>query len=100
MSEQCTWIVFNAHPSKFVKAEDEHPDFFGIFVCPVSRREPELLLEEILTNRKLFVTEIKDHKSVKKSADWGVNERLKSQVDEQGYGMALTKVHQGLIPPD
>ena len=100
MSELCTWIVFNAHPGKFTKDEDVHPDFFGIFVCPVSRREPERLLEEIMGNRKLFLTRINDQKSVKPSADWGVNERLKSQVEEHGYGMALTKIHQGLIPPD
>jgi hypothetical protein len=100
MSELCTWIVFNAHPTKFTKKEDEHPDFFGIFVCPVSRRDPEELLGEILGNRKLFLTRINEHKSVKKSADWGMNERLKSQVDEHGFGVSLTKVHQGLIPPD
>jgi hypothetical protein len=100
MSDVCTWIVFHAHPGKFVASEDGHPDFFGIFVCPVSRREPESLLEEILTNRKLFLTRINDQKPVKKSADWGVNERLKGEVEEHGYGMALTKVYQGLIPPD
>ena len=100
MSETYTWIVFSAHPSPFSEKEDDHPDFFGIFVCPVSRRDPEQLLDEVLRNRKLFLARINDQKTVKKSADWGMNERLKSEVEEHGYGMSVTKVHQGLIPPE
>jgi hypothetical protein len=100
MSEACTWIVFRAHPTRFTESEDEHPDFFGVFVCPMSRREPELLLGEILSNRKLFLARIDESRSVDPKADWGVNERLKAQVEEQGYGISLTKVHQALSAPE
>jgi len=93
MSDKCNWIVFQAHPRRFEETEDEHPDFFGVFVCPDSRREPELLLGEVLSNRKLFLAQITDTRSVAQSDDWGMNERLKAQVGEQGYGIALTKIH-------
>ena len=93
MSEKCNWIVFQAHPTRFEETEDEHPDFFGVFVCPASRRDPEQLLGEVLSNRKLFLAFITNSKSVIRSDDWGMNERLKSQIDEQGFGMSLTKIH-------
>jgi len=32
--------------------------------------------------------------------DWGMNERLKAQVDEQGFGLSLTKIHHGRAPQD
>jgi hypothetical protein len=100
MAEMCTWIAFYAHPTKFVKEEDHHPDFFGTFVCPVSRRDPEQLLGELLSNRKLLLTEIGGTQLKPKTADWGMNERLKVQMDEHGYGLSLTKLHQKKIPLD
>jgi hypothetical protein len=93
MAEKCNWIVFQAHPRRFEETEDEHPDFFGVFVVPASRREPEMLLGEVLTNRKLFLAQITGSKSVPLTDDWGMNERLKAQMNEQGYGMSLTKIH-------
>jgi hypothetical protein len=29
-----------------------------------------------------------------------MNERLKAQIDEQGYGFTLTKIHRGAVPYD
>jgi len=100
MAEACNWIVFHTHTSQLAESEDQHPDFFGVFVCPASRRDPEDLLGEILSNRKLFLTKISDSRSVDKAADWGMHERLKTQVEEQGYGLSLTKIHQVIVPVD
>ena len=100
MPEKCTWIVFHAHPTKFVKEEDHHPDFFGVFVCPTLRRDPEHLLEELLSNRKLLLTEIRTNQLKLKATDWGVNERLKAEIDDHGYGLALTKMHYVTLPQD
>jgi hypothetical protein len=100
MVDMCIWMVFQAHPTRFAESEDEHPDFFGVFVCQASRREPELLLGEILGNRKLFLTEIRETRSVAMAADWGMNERLKTEVNEHGYGLSLTKIQQGTIPSE
>jgi hypothetical protein len=58
----------------------------------VSRREAEELLLEVLTIRKVFLVQITDRRRVKRDAFWGMNERLKQQIDELGYGIALTKV--------
>ncbi len=100
MPEICTWIFFYAHPTQFVKEEDRHPDFFGIFVCLESRRDPEQLLGELLSNRKLLLTEISSSQRKSKSVDWGMNERLKVQMDEHGYGLSLTKMQRQKIPLD
>jgi hypothetical protein len=100
MSEACNWITFHAHTTQIVESKEHHPDFFGVFVCPASRRDPEDLLGEILSNRKLFLTKISDRRSVAQTADWGMNERLKVQVEEQGYGFSLTKIHQVIVPVD
>jgi hypothetical protein len=100
MPEKCTWITFHAHPTKFVKEEDHHPDFFGVFVCPTSRRDPEHLLEELLTNRKLLLTEIRSNQLKAQTVDWGMNERLKAEIDDHGYGLALTKMHYVTLPAD
>jgi hypothetical protein len=90
MAEIFTWIVFHAHPAQFVEEEDFHPDFFGTFVCPVSRPEPEQLLKEVLGNRKLALIDIRGVQRKSIADDWGMHERLKSQLDE-GYGMSLIK---------
>jgi len=100
MADMCTWIVFHAHPTRFVKEEDHHPDFFGVFVCPTSRREPEQLLGELLSNRKLVLVEIGNNQLKSRAADWGMNERLKAQMDEQGFGLALTKMQRQAVPLD
>jgi hypothetical protein len=100
MAEACNWIVFHAHPTHFVESDDKHPDFFGVFVCPASRSEPEQLLGEVLSNRKLFLAQIRDSRSVAKTADWGMNERLKAQVDEEGFGLSLTKMNYVSVPED
>jgi hypothetical protein len=100
MAEKCSWIAFQAHPTQFNKKEDHHPDFHGVFVCQMSRREPEQLLHEVLANRKLVLVQITVTKSVKPEDDWGMNERLKSQMDEQGYGLSLIKIHTGAVPYD
>ena len=100
MPEMCTWIAFHAHPTRFERSRDNHPDFFGVFVCPVLRGEPEQLLKELLTNRKLFLTTIGDTQQKSKSADWGLNERLKAQLELEGFGLSLTKMHTRVIPID
>lgn len=100
MSEKCNWIVFQAHPTQFNKKEDHHPDFRGVFVCQTLRREPEQLLREVLGNQKLVLVQITGSKAAKRSDDWGMNERLKAQLDQQGYGIALTKIQQGKVPFD
>jgi hypothetical protein len=100
MPEKCNWIVFQAHATQFNKKEDHHPDFFGTFVCPALRREPEQLLGEVLSNQKLFLVQINSTKSVDKDADWGMNERLKAQIDDQGFGLSMTKIQQGVVPFD
>jgi hypothetical protein len=100
MAETCNWIVFHAHPTHFVASEDNHPDFFGVFVCPSSRSEPEQLLREVLTNRKLFLADIRETRSVAKTADWGMNERLKAQVDGEGFGLSLTKMNYITVSED
>ncbi len=94
MPEQCTWITFHAHPTQFVKEDDNHPDFFGVFACPVLRGEPEQLLGELLSNRNLLLVQITHSEVKSNAADWGRNERLKTQVEEQGYALSLTKMHQ------
>ena len=96
MSEACTWIIFHAHPTRFVGEEDEHPDFYGVFVCPASRREPEKLLEEVLTNRKLFLAQIVEQRSMRTDVDWGMNERLKTEVERTGFAVTLTKLQRNL----
>jgi hypothetical protein len=93
MAEKCNWITFQAHTNRYNADEDDHPDFFGVFVCPMLRREPEQLLGEVLSNRKLFLVQISDTRAVSRDDDWGMNERLKAQMDEQGFGFALTKIH-------
>ena len=100
MAEAYNWIVFQAHPTRFVESEDEHPEFFGVFICPKSRREPEQLLVEVLGNRKLFLAQVTNQRTVSASDDWGMNERLRGQIDQQGYGMSVTKVQTGAIPYD
>jgi hypothetical protein len=92
MAEKCTWIVFRAHPSGFVQDEDFHPDFFGTFVCPASRSEPELLLKEVLGNQKLSLIDIGSTQLKSPTDEWGLNERLKRPLEEQGFGIALVKV--------
>jgi hypothetical protein len=91
MAEMYTWITFHAHPTQFVQEEDFHPDFFGTFVCPLLRPEPEQLLKEILGNRKLSLIEIRNTQKKSGTDDWGMNERLKKQMDE-GYGLSLVKL--------
>jgi hypothetical protein len=95
MAEKCTWIVFRAHPSGFVPDDDFHPDFFGTFVCPASRSRPEELLKEVLGNQKLALIEIGSTQLKSKADVWGMNERLKRPLEEQGFGMALVKVEAG-----
>jgi hypothetical protein len=92
MAEKITWIVFRAHPSGFDEEEDFHPDFFGTFVCPASRPEPELLLKEVLTNQKLTLIEVNSTQLKSKEVDWGMNERLKQPLDEYGYAISMVKV--------
>jgi len=91
MAEMYTWIVFHAHPAQFVQEDDFHPDFCGTFVCHVLRSEPEQLLKEILRNRKLSLIDIRSTQRKSDADDWGMNERLKSQLEE-GYGMSLVKM--------
>ena len=91
MADMYTWIIFHAHPTQFIEEEDFHPDFLGTFVCPVLRAEPEQLLKEILGNRKLSLIDIKDTRLRSGADDWGMNERLKSQLNE-GYGLSLVKL--------
>jgi hypothetical protein len=92
IAEMFTWIVFRAHPSGFVPEEDFHPDFFGTFVCPASRSRPEELLKEVLDNQKLALIEIGSTQLKSKADEWGMNERLKRPLDEQGFGISLVKV--------
>lgn len=98
MADLCTWLVFQAHPTPTVESEDDHPEFFGTFVCPASRSEPEQLLREILGNRQLFLTEVTTRRKMSPDVDWGMNERLKAQVDQQGYGFSLIKMHARPLP--
>src|SRR5476651_2539567 len=93
MAEMYTWIVFHAHPTAFIQEEDFHPDYFGTFAVPAERTEPELLLKELLGNQKLSMTNLNSKQLKSKSLDWGLNERLKKEVDDQGYGLNLIKMH-------
>ena len=43
----------------------------------------------------IFLAQIRDSRSVSQTSDWGMNERLKAQIEEQGYGLSLTKIHHG-----
>ena len=95
MAEKCTWIVFRAHPKGFIPDEDFHPDYFGTFVCPASRSRPEELLEEVLGNQKLALIDIGSTQLKSKADEWGMNERLKAPLEEQGFGMSLVKVEVG-----
>jgi hypothetical protein len=99
MEEKCTWIVFRAHPAGFIPDDDFHPDFFGTFVCPVTRPEPEQLLKEVLGNQKLALIEIGSTQLKSKADRWGMNERLKKPLEEQGFGVSLVKV-QGTASSD
>jgi hypothetical protein len=92
MSELCNWFNFQAHQRRYDPEEETQPDFFGTFICPVSRKEPEELLGEVLTIRKVFLVQVTERRRVKRDAFWGMNERLKQQIDELGYGISLTKV--------
>jgi hypothetical protein len=96
MAERCNWIIFYAHPRRLAGDEEEAPEFYGVFVCPLSRREPEGLLEEALTNRKLFLSQIVERRVMKPEADWGMNERLKAEVERLGYGLRVTKLQRGM----
>ncbi len=98
MADLCTWITFQAHPTPKVEKEDDHPEFFGIFVCPLDRSEPEQLLKELLRNRMLFLTEITGQKKMAEKDDWGMHERLKGQLHQQGYAVSLTKMHARTLP--
>jgi hypothetical protein len=93
MIEKYTWIVFHAHPTHMVQEEDFHPDFFGTFVCPSSRSRPEELLKELLGNRELSLIDIRSTELKSKADEWGMNERLKGPLDEQGYAISLVKMH-------
>ena len=93
MAEMYRWIRFRAHPGEFNEEEDSHPDFFGIFVSQDQRREPEQLLRELLSNRKLSLIDISGTQLMSGADDWGMNERLKRDVGEQGYGISLVKLH-------
>jgi hypothetical protein len=93
MMEKYTWIVFHAHPTRMVQEEDFHPDFFGTFVCPSSRSAPEELLKELLRNRELSLIDIRSTQLKSKADEWGMNERLKGPLDEQGYAISLVKMH-------
>jgi hypothetical protein len=92
MTEKITWITFHAHPTQLVEEEDFHPDFFGVFVVPVSRSEPQSLLKEVLGNRKLSLIDISNTQLKSKADDWGINERLKGQIDDHGFGINLVKM--------
>jgi hypothetical protein len=96
MAEMCNWIMFYAHPTRLAESEDEHPEYYGVFVSPASRREPEALLEEVLVNRKLFLAQIVERRAMKPEVDWGMYERLKAQVEQAGFGMALTKLQRNV----
>jgi hypothetical protein len=93
MPEKVTWITFRAHPAGFDSDdEDFHPDFFGTFVCPTSRSRPEELLKEILGNQNMALIDIRNTQLKSKDDPWGMNERLRGPLEEQGYGLALIKV--------
>jgi hypothetical protein len=96
MADKITWIVFRAHPQGFDEDEDFHPDFFGTFVCPASRSRPEDLLKEVLGNQKLSLIDIGSTQLKSKADEWGMNERLKRPLDEQGFGISLVKVQPSL----
>ena len=93
MAEKVTWIVFHAHPTRFIEEEDFHPDFLGTFVSPASRPEPEQLLKEVLGNRELSLIDITGTQLKSRADDWGMHERLRRQLDDQGFGISLVKMH-------
>jgi hypothetical protein len=93
MEESCTWIAFHAHPNAFTDEEDYHPDYWGVFVCPALRPEPEELLKEVIGHRSLVLTQVINRRNASMKEDWGMNERLKRQINEQGYGLSLTRLH-------
>jgi hypothetical protein len=100
MAESFNWFTFQAHPTRIADLEEEHPEMFGTFVCPASRREPEELLVEVLRNRNLFLSQVTGRKKVTANDDWGMSERLKPHMEQQGYGLSLIKVQPGAIPYD
>ena len=95
MAEPCNWIIFYAHPTRLAE-EDEHPEFYGVFICPVSRRDPEVLMEEVLVNRKLFLAQIVEQRVTTVDREWGINERLKAEVERSGYGLSVTKLQRNV----
>ncbi len=97
MPDACNWIIFHAHSTRFDAEEDEHPEFYGVFVSPPERREPEALLQEVLTNRKLFLAQIVERRAMPLHRDWGMYERLKREVDRSGYGVAITKLERNVV---
>jgi hypothetical protein len=96
MAEKSNWLIFYAHLKRLREDDEESPEYYGVFVCPESRRDPEVLLEEVLSNRKLFLSQIVEQRSMRMDRDWGSNERLKAQVEQLGYGMAVTKLQRGM----
>jgi hypothetical protein len=100
MAEAFNWIVFQAHPSRIDDLEEEHPEYFGVFICPMARREPEQLLVEVLGNRKLFLAQVTDQRKAFAKDDWGMHERLKPEIEQQGYALAVMKVQAGAVPYD
>jgi len=52
----------------------------------------------VLGNRKLTLIDREDARLKSKSADWGLHERLKIEMDEQGYGISLIKMN--MVPVD
>ncbi len=97
MMEKYTWIVFRAHPTRMISDDDFHPDFFGTFVCPASRSEPEKLLKEVLGNRELSLIDINSTQLKSKADEWGMNEGLKAPLEMQGYGISLIKVQEPAV---
>lgn len=100
MAEAFNWFDFKAHPTRIEDPEEEHPAFFGVFICPKSRREPEVLLVEVLGNQKLFLAEITNKRVISDADDWGMRERLKPQIVQQGYALSVLKIQTGAIPAD
>jgi hypothetical protein len=100
MAERCNWILFYAHPQRFDKDEDVQPDFYGVFVYPLDRREPEALLEEMLSNRSLYLARIVEQRRMKLDDGWGLNEKLKVPYAKEGLVLSLMQIKHGALPRD
>jgi hypothetical protein len=100
MAGACNWILFYAHPHRINQDDEVRPDYYGVFVYPMDRREPEGLLQELLSNRSLYLARIVEQRRMKLDDGWGLNEKLKAVFVKEGLALSLMQIKHGVLPKE